>query len=414
LDRLFAGLKHRADSPEIYLALGEAFMLLGKNREAERFFITAANTKPEPDHLFLYGAALTYAPWLRLMQLYYQQEEYGNAFRAGMAGLQRTPESKPLLEGVRASLTEAADKIETPNSKKKNLYVVDTTGQFTGRLIEEWQKEYNVIVHNRVDYSYMKWADLTFVEWGDQNLFEASLHKFKCPLIGRVHRYEVYQPHFKDINWENVDMLIFTSEHIKKAAGEIPCKSTIIENAVDVDRFPLLKEVNPQNLVYIGYIHKRKNLAYLIQLLAEAKTNHILHIAGEFQDLEYRDFIMHQIKLLEMSERISFHGWQKDIDAWLEEIKPSAILSGSISEGLPYSILEAMAKGIHPIVYHYPGAEKQFPQDFLFNDNQEFLKKIANITAPDLKIRQSVIDRYGFQTEINSIRKLFIKTLDKI
>lgn len=380
-DHLFTGLRQRADSPEIWLALGETFMLQEKPREAERFLVTAANTQPEEDHLFRYGFALGHGPWLRLMQLYFGQEDYSKAFRAGMFGLGKAPESGELLEGVRASLSRAAEKIETDDPKRKNLYVVDATGQFTGRLIEEWEKEYNVIVHKRVDYSYMTWADITFIEWADQNLYEAAQHKFECRLITRMHRYEVYRPLFKQINWENVDVCVFTSEHIKTKAGELPCETTIIENSVDPERFPPLKEFNEFNLCYVGYIHKRKNLGYLIDLLSGVNQKYKLHVAGEFQDEEYKEFILHQIKALGMEKRVIFHGWQEDINAWYEEVKPIAILSGSTSEGLPYSILEAMAKGIRPMIYNYPGAVKQFKDEFIFTDNKIFKKKLLAATS---------------------------------
>jgi len=57
------------------------------------------------------------------------------------------------LDDVRAV---AAEKIETPDKNKKNLYVVDTTDRVFERLLDDWKKEYNVSVHRHVDYAYMK------------------------------------------------------------------------------------------------------------------------------------------------------------------------------------------------------------------------------------------------------------------
>jgi len=235
LDRFFEGLKHRADSPEIFYALGEAFMLMGKMREAERFLVIAANMKPDEDHLFRYGVALGYGPWLRLMQIYYDEGNFPAAFRAGMEGIKRTPENKKLLEGVRASLTAAAEKIETPDKTKKNLYVVDAVDEMPEGLFDEWKKDYNVSVHNRVDYAYMKWADIVFIEGGAGNLAQAAQHKFSCRLIARIHHRDIYHPYFKHINWENVETLVFPSEYTCNAAlkktGDIPCKTIIIKES---------------------------------------------------------------------------------------------------------------------------------------------------------------------------------------
>jgi hypothetical protein len=38
-------------------------------------------------------------------------------------------------------------------------------------------------------------------------------------------------------------------------------------------------------------------------------------------------------------------------------------LSTSLSEGNPNNVIEAMAKGIKPVVHAWPGAEDQFPED---------------------------------------------------
>jgi tetratricopeptide (TPR) repeat protein len=235
LDRFFEGLKHRADSPEIFYALGEAFMLMDKMREAERFLVIAANTRPDEDHLFRYGVALGHGPWLRLMQLYYNEENFPAAFRAGMEGMKRAPESRQLLEGVRAALTAAAEKIETQNKKKKNLYVVDTDKKLCKAQFEEWENEYNFHVLDRVDYAYMKWADVVFIEGGTGNLAQAAQHKFGCRLIARLQRKDISHPHFKQINWENVETLIFPSESARtaalKTAGDIPCNTIVIKES---------------------------------------------------------------------------------------------------------------------------------------------------------------------------------------
>ncbi|MBN2135496.1 MAG: glycosyltransferase [Acidobacteria bacterium] len=385
VENFFKGLEYRADSPEIWLGLGEVFLLMDKPREAERFLLTAGNTAPEEDHLFRYGLAITHGPWLRLMQLHYSQGNYAKAFRAGMIGLQKKPENGDLLEGVRASLSAAALRIKVPDSKKKNLYVVDATGQFTTRLVEDWKKSHNVIVHERLDLAHMAWADVAFVEWADRNLFEAALHKFRCHLITRIHRYEVYQNLFKEINWKNVHLAVFTSKYIREKAGELPCRTAIIENKIDPEQYRPLESYNRWNLCYVGYIHKRKNLGFLIDLLNASDKRFKLHIAGDFQDEEYQDFILNQIESLKMQNRVIFHGWQVDINSWFDDIKPVSILSVSTSEGLPYSILEAEAKGIVPLVYSYPGVKDQFKEDFIFSSSLEFkakLKKLKEMGEP--------------------------------
>lgn len=234
LNRLFEGLKHRADSPEIFYTIGEAFMLTGKMREAERFFVIAANTRPEEDHLFRYGTAMGHGPWLRLMQLYFNEENFQAAFRAGMEGMKRAPENGQLLEGVRAALTAAAAKIETPDTNKKNLFVVDAARKMPKSVMEEWGTEYNIHVLDRVDYAYMKWADTVFINGDAGNIAQAAQHRFSCRLIVRLQRKDIAHPYFKQINWENIETVVFPSESARKAAakaiGDISCNILVIKD----------------------------------------------------------------------------------------------------------------------------------------------------------------------------------------
>jgi tetratricopeptide (TPR) repeat protein len=221
LDRFFQGLKHRADSPEIFYALGETFMLMGKKQEAERFLIIAANTQPEDDHLFRYGTAIGHGPWLRLMQLYYNEANYAAAFRAGMEGIKRAPENKELLEGVRASLTAAAVLIEMPDKNRKNLYIVDPERKIEEKLLEEWRRKYNTAVYERVDYAYMKWADIVFINGCGRELMEASQHKFGSRLVACIHRKDSFEPYLKHIDWDNVHTLVFKSEDTRNIISKI-------------------------------------------------------------------------------------------------------------------------------------------------------------------------------------------------
>jgi hypothetical protein len=57
------------------------------------------------------------------------------------------------------------------------------------------------------------------------------------------------------------------------------------------------------------------------------------------------------------------------LDKWWDD--KSFCLSTSISEGNPNNVIEAMAKGIKPIVHSWPGSEDQFPDDLRFSTVRE-------------------------------------------
>lgn len=62
------------------------------------------------------------------------------------------------------------------------------------------------------------------------------------------------------------------------------------------------------------------------------------------------------------------YGHVGDIDLWLED--KNYLLCTAISEGCPNNVIEAMAKGIKPVVHNWPGSESLF-RGYVFNTVDE-------------------------------------------
>jgi hypothetical protein len=71
-------------------------------------------------------------------------------------------------------------------------------------------------------------------------------------------------------------------------------------------------------------------------------------------------------------------------------------LSTSISEGNPNNVIEAMAKGIKPIVHNWPGAEDQFPMS-IFNSVDEAVKLLTENTYESRMYRGSVESKFSLK-----------------
>jgi glycosyltransferase involved in cell wall biosynthesis len=100
-------------------------------------------------------------------------------------------------------------------------------------------------------------------------------------------------------------------------------------------------------LGYIGRLSEEKGIKYLIEassILNELGVPIRTLIIGEGpQREELKEWVRH----LNISSRIIFAGFQRDIDSWLPTI--DIFVLPSLTEGTPMSLLEAMAHGI-PVV----------------------------------------------------------------
>ena len=65
-----------------------------------------------------------------------------------------------------------------------------------------------------------------------------------------------------------------------------------------------------------------------------------------------------------------------DISAWLDN--KQYLVSASVHESFGYSIAEAMARGIKPLIHHFCGASEIWPEDLLFTTPSDFIKKLLD------------------------------------
>lgn len=110
--------------------------------------------------------------------------------------------------------------------KKKILVSVEGQIHFIDEIIENFKTDYEVIIDeweknknfdsrikmlNQVNYIFCEWCSNN-ATWYSNN------KKPEQKLIIRLHRWELYSRHFFQINWQNVDKIIFISPYIQNVA----------------------------------------------------------------------------------------------------------------------------------------------------------------------------------------------------
>jgi len=70
-------------------------------------------------------------------------------------------------------------------------------------------------------------------------------------------------------------------------------------------------------------------------------------------------------------------------------------------------ILEAMATGIKPVIFNFPGAEELFGRDYLFTTPEEFCRRICEPHYDSQAYRAFVERRYPLSAQLLRINELF-------
>jgi glycosyltransferase involved in cell wall biosynthesis len=300
-----------------------------------------------------------------------------------------------------------------------NIAFLCTGGNtFLKHIIAHFRKSHEVkefrsgTVHEL--YALMNWADVSWIEWCDQLAIHATQHPTASRVICRLHSYEAFSYFPTQMKWENVDDLIFVAPHIRKILYsrfpdiEKQVKSHIVYNGVDVDKFTFKEHAPGFNIAYVGYINEKKNPGLLLHCMWELlkrDDRYRLHIAGRHQDLRLQLYFDQMVKDLFFENRIVFHGWIDDINAWLQD--KDYIVSTSYLESFCYAIAEGMACGIKPVIHNWIGVEHIWPAEYTFNVIDEFCYHIQSEVYDSDEYRQYVVDNYSVEKQIAAIEGVF-------
>lgn len=120
--------------------------------------------------------------------------------------------------------------------------------------------------------------------------------------------------------------------------------------------------------------NQQKNLKELFDACANLDGNWVLDIYGNDDTADKSEIkkCQNYAKKLNISDKIIWHGWVKDI--WSEDIHPSCLVMTSNFEGFPMSLCEAASNGVPLISSDCPTG----PSDIV-NSNNGFLYTMHNI-----------------------------------
>lgn len=254
------------------------------------------------------------------------------------------------------------------------IIAFDKVGSFSGPVLALF-REWGWTVHQLSSYQGQPLAeyDLIFCEWCDDIAAVVSRQKFKGKLIIRLRSYEAFTLFPAQVDWNRVDSLIFVSNHVRDfvlGKFNIKCPNFVIPNGIDIEGFSF-RERRPQltpDIAFIAEVSFKKGWPLFQQVLAAAQQANF-HAAGKILDDRFwKSFTDFMAKAGLTNFR--HHGYQNQINDWLEPM--DYLVCTSLWEGQCRAIMEAMAKGIKPLIYNFPGAENLYPPECLWSTIEQF------------------------------------------
>lgn len=198
-------------------------------------------------------------------------------------------------------------------------------------------------------------------------------------------------------------------------------KITFIPHGVDTEVFKPMEKIPSEtfNIGCIGSIGYNKNQLFVIKALKNLPANILLHLYGN-KEKDYKEKIDEYIIANDLKKRVHFHGYldNKSISETFRKI--DLFVLASFQEGLPVSLMEAMACGVPVLSSDSGGGAKFILKEgggYIFDlkdfrslvshlkrlvQNPEEMKKLA------IKGRKNVEINFSIQKEITAYEKLYL------
>jgi len=265
-----------------------------------------------------------------------------------------------------------------------------------------------------LNWTYDDSADVLWFDFCDNNLIAASRddkeYLKKKKVIARLHSVEYYMGFHHQIDWSCVDDLIFVSDHMRRLCGELPVKTHVIPNGIDIEALDFIDTnlgyITPKPILgYAGNIVNTKGILLMFNYFKELLNHNrfaTLKMVGlnRFSGRE-GEYYQHYKKKL--GDKITEGDEVGNIDTWLDGV--DFLWQPSLAESFSIIIGEALAKGIPCLINDFYGAKELWPNNLIYDDFTSFYN-IINSPHDSKAYRQFVEERYSLDSVMEKIKCL--------
>jgi len=315
-----------------------------------------------------------------------------------------------------AHLKERMEKAK--NQKKLAIICAKGLDNFIDDIVKGLSDEYWVqrwtVTNDKEIKAAIDWADIVWLEWANEVAIIGTNYPsaWTKPIVVRLHGYESLRNDFLNrINWSVVDDIVFVAYNVRNTAFSnkpdlSKVRNIVIPNGLDLKKYRFNSRKKGTKLAFAGHLNYKKNPMLMIQILkklVDLDGNFTLHWAGDIQDDRIWRYLNHILNDMDISKNFVFDGWIEDMNEWLED--KNYFISTSIHEGYGVAIMEAMAKGIKPVIHNFYIATEFYPRDFLFNTVDEAVHMVISDEYDSSKYR-AFVEKYSLENQLKKINSI--------
>jgi glycosyltransferase involved in cell wall biosynthesis len=251
---------------------------------------------------------------------------------------------------------------------------------------------------------------------------EASRLGDSCKLIVSLRRSDVQGDWVREVVWENVDIVVqigsaAVEEALSRQVSDIRNRTrlTVVPNGVNLDRYALQRRNRGKNLACMGRLTLEANPAFILQCMQKLHyidPEYRLYFSGAFEDAVLEQYTRHMVHTLGLTGVVSFEPYAGDLNAWLSD--KHYIIAGGIGESQVEAVLTAMACGLKPVVHNFPGADRLFPSQYLFNIAEQFCEQVRSDDYAPETYRRFIEENFSATRQLEQVNGILLQLESEI
>ncbi len=294
---------------------------------------------------------------------------------------------------------------------------------FAMQLCDELEKKAivkRVVGSNLGEFHWpVRSAETVWIEWGSDLAAELTKHPQLLDgkrVILRMHSYEILNGMCAKVNYGRVDDVIFVTNYMRELfERKFPnrlenTRVHVIHNGIDLAKYPFIPGKSGRKIAFVARIEAKKDPMLLLQAFTFLLHRHPeveLHAAGAPDNNRYYLSMPDFLNKNNLAGSAHFYGHQNNIPKFLAD--KDFIICTSPFESQGVGLLEAMHRGLRPLIYSFPGAETLYPQAWLWKNLDELEALMLNGPNPE-ECRDFVAKFYSMERQADNFIKILTGT----
>ena len=285
--------------------------------------------------------------------------------------------------------------------------------------IKKWQEAgHEVVCDMYYDRAKADWADIIFGEYIQGGVIhclqDETLNK---PIYIRGIDIDLYFGHYMGIDWDKCKAVMFINDYMRNwivekytASVKKPsCPIYTTKLGVDLARWTY-RERKGAELKKIGWLNNfwsGKGVELLCQIIynvVKRDPEYHFDVVGSGSEPWLEKYFEKFIERNGLKDNVTRNDSVAVVNDWMED--KDFILSTSMKECMSLPMVEAMAKGIRPIIHNWWGADELFPKELVFNSVDEAMDMIFNQSYKSAEYRKFVEENHNNDTQLNLLNKI--------